>query len=283
MSVPATPDPPKELTPHEKALAYFSRNKAVRGYGSSWFYENDKALALSSWMVPCYSGLTPRLSHQNPLVLMVGHPIPKADEGVYLRWFNWVTDPDVSPWRKIIGDNKLILHKNIFDEYICCEIPLDILKRCNEGKFSRQVVLNLLSALRTTNEFHANMLFWDHAVQKGYNPVDAFVVCCLFQLRDSQIVRQTIGNCNHWPLHYWGVKGVLSFKKLDEGDFDPNPNSCDSVFTSRTKEYSYDTGGGYLKTLFTGIGKETATKFSRIHEYPLDEIMKKVSEYRNEA
>lgn len=200
------------------------------------------------------------------VTLGVGYLCFPKDEAT-AKFYDWITDPEMSPWRSIFK----VRPKKITTVENDTEITKGFLLHAPslEG-VHWSFLMNFLIASRNANEFFPNINFWYELVKRDIDPAFAYFWSYYFLMEDGLVSRSNVWNANHWPIEelfdYNAFK--KSEPKLKKGGF--NNYYINNI-------WSQVNGLSYPNVQFPQ--KETKTQLgSIVFTHDIEEIAKYIKE-----
>jgi len=195
----------KYFTPLHSTIGYAGydiKNNKVRVQSSICF--GSLTSTFSSLVTVDYFFLTnhkkPLYDIKTPFKQELGFETEQDIEEARKRFFQWILDPLVSPWRTVLPDvsneDGFFWNKESLDKY-----PADVL-------------INFCIATRAWRERPKNILLWYYLVTKrGWEPALAFYMCGWIQqelVTDLYSVQRM--DHNHWPVDpKWSKRTIKNF------------------------------------------------------------------------
>lgn len=280
--VPVSPIPnildeiEKTKKSREEAEKFFFNNELQpNGMNASYFYKDDVGVNCA-WRDPCYANLTSPGRNlfrvpKNPHVLLVGYPVhPGPREKISEAYFNWVTDPKISPWRNLVNLEEIEVFKNYKGHKTAYSVPVSFLKKMQLGERNHDHLLHFLSVFRPNHEWTSRGDMWYHMVNEhGADPIDAFLIMTAFTIDTRGQISRASMTVGHWnfPSSSWPPRKVL-----EDGDF--------NVKTNRTSVSVFPSSGRGATAVFAGLSpKEMKTTFSTISTFDAKEILERCKVY----
>lgn len=259
------------MSPEEKVRSFLKGLPEInRGNGHAYgMVIGDRTCTVRAG--PCHSMFN---SVPNPKSLGSGFRPKQEQMPLAERFWQWVTDPDKSPWKKLMlnGIEQVLAGNSLPNGFILPE------KTLKETPFNFQK--NFCILMRVFTEKYDCFEIWNTLLDKGLPETEAFYLCStLMSGNPAGYTTATSQHLSggHWPLTdgatYYSTTKWLDFDKFRSGDIKLEERSgtekINGFFqlTSKNKRLSRFNPGSWAKPIIT------QGSFSRSTYFELDDII----------